>query len=80
MKFKVVNTKEFSEEDLQYAVKKALKYLDNDERLHTACHYAYWDMIDQRNDYELVTDWEWCIFENAVTDEIERRLEIYYCG
>jgi hypothetical protein len=80
MEFKVVSTREFSEEDLQWAVERALKYLDNGERLHAASRYAYLDMIDQNDDRELVADWVWCVFENAVTNEIEYRVKLHLFG
>ena len=86
MKFEVVSTREFSEEDLQYAVEKAIEYFERMpvNKLDEACRMAFWQMIyrieEQDDSSIIVEDWEWCIFMKVVIEEIQRRLEIYYCG
>ncbi len=77
MKFEVVSTREFSEEDLQYAVERSLHY-DTEKRIDILCHNCYWDMVDRinRNTSVITEEWEWCIFEDVVREEIKRRLEL----
>lgn len=81
MKFEVVSTIEFSEEDLQYAVERADHYYWED-RIDELCHCCYWDMVDRKEEQTQIykEEWEWCVFEDVVKKEIERRLELYYCG
>ena len=86
MKFEVVCTREFSEEDLQYAVEKAIEYFEKMpvDELDEACRLAFWKMIDRiedrNNSSTIIEDWEWCVFTKVVKEEIQRRMEIYYCG
>ena len=86
MKFEVVSTREFSEEDLQYAVEKAIEYFERMpiDELDEACRMAFWQMIDKIEEQDdssiIVEEWEWCVFMKVVIEEIQRRLEIYYCG
>ena len=86
MKFEVVSTREFSEEDLQYAVEKAIEYFERMpiDELDEACRMAFWQMIDRIEEQDdssiIVEEWEWCVFMKVVIEEIQRRLEIYYCG
>ena len=76
MKFEVVSTREFSEEDLQYAVGRAQHYYWED-RIDELCHCCYWDMVERIdiNSSAITEEWEWCIFEDTVKEEIKRRLE-----
>lgn len=78
MKFEVVSTREFSEEDLQWAVERAAHY-DWEDRIDELCRCCYWDMVDRidmRNPSVITEEWEWCIFAKVVREEIKRRLEL----
>lgn len=77
MKFEVISTIEISEEDLQYAVKRA-DYYDWEDRIDILCDYCFWDMVKRIEERTEVykEDWEWCVFAESVIEEIKRRLEL----
>ncbi len=77
MKFEVVSTREFSEEDLQYAVERAQHY-NWENRSDVLYHNCFWDMVNRidLNSSVITEEWEWCIFEDIVKKEIKRRLEL----
>ncbi len=77
MKFEVVSTREFSEEDLQYAVERA-QYYNWENRSDVLYHNCFWDMVNRidLNSSVITEEWEWCIFEDIVKKEIKRRLEL----